>query len=200
MSCVSIGANLGVYPLLLAAWSAPGGAVYAFEPNPTTATVLRDHVRMSDFGDRITVIEAAVADAPGVATLFAAGVDGMSRLGSANPLLRHTRPIEVRVETLDGYCTRQRIRPDVIVADVEGFEGAVLRGARSLFREGPPPICVVEMHPQAWAPAGTNRDSIARLLADLGVRPVPLTGQADPLADYGHVALEPVPVREAVRC
>lgn len=191
--CFSVGANIGVYPLQFAAWSAPTGRVFAFEPNPDTAAVLRRHIRINRIDDRVTVLARAVAERPGTATFHAAGVDGMSRLGEPNPLLSgKTTAIIVEVESLDEFCRREGVVPSIMMVDVEGFEGAVLSGARSLFAGGSPFAAVVEMHPNAWPVAGFDRASFERLLAELRVRLVPLSGQADPLGEYGHVFLEPI--------
>jgi hypothetical protein len=73
--------------------------------------------------------------------------------------------------------------------DVEGFEIAALAGARDLFTADPPPVAVVELHPSAWPAAGTTRADLERLLAEYRLRAVPLSGQTDPLGEYGHVAL-----------
>src|SRR4051794_11098887 len=51
-ACLNVGANLGVYALQFAHWSAPDGRVYAFEPNPQTASVLRRLVALNGLTDR----------------------------------------------------------------------------------------------------------------------------------------------------
>jgi FkbM family methyltransferase len=189
--CMSVGANLGMYPLQFAHWSAPTGMVYAFEPNPDTAATLRRHIGMNRLTGRVEVIERAVSDRTGQATFHLAGLDGMSRLGEPNPELRgRTRSIEVVVDTLDRFCTERGLRPAALMMDIEGFEIAALAGARDLLTHGPPPITVVEFHPNAWNVAGTCRDDLERILGECQLRAVPLTGQSDPLAEYGHVALE----------
>jgi FkbM family methyltransferase len=191
--CISVGANIGVYPLQFANWAAPGGRVFAFEPNPKTAEVLRAHVRINGLEDRIHVLQNAVADRTGTATFHAAGLDGMSRLGEPNPRVADkTVPITVEVETLDVFCDREQVRPNAMMIDVEGFEVAVLAGARSLFANARCLVTVVEMHPNAWPVAGSDRSAFENLLADLHVRVVPLSGQSDPLGEYGHVYLEPL--------
>jgi len=192
--CFSVGANIGVYPLQFAAWSGPSGRVVAFEPNPKTADVLRRHVRINGLDDRIAVVAKAVAERPGMATFHASGVDGMSRLGEPNPLLaRKTTAIQVEVDSLDEFCERSGVTPAALMIDVEGFEPGVLAGARTLFTPGHLAVTtVVEMHPDAWSVAGYDRAMFERLLNELRVRVVPLSGQCDPLAEYGHVYLEPL--------
>lgn len=188
--CVSVGANLGLYPLQFAHWAAPGGRVYAFEPNPQTAAALRRHLALNRVADRVEVIERAVADAPGEAVFHMAGVDGMSRLGEPNPTLAgQTAPVRVAVDTLDRFAAGVGARVSALMMDIEGFEIAALRGAQAVFAGRP--VAVVELHPDAWAVAGTGRADLERWLADTGLRIVPLSGQVDPLAEYGHVALEP---------
>lgn len=192
--CVSVGANLGVYPLQFAHWSATTGRVFAFEPNPTTAAALRQHIAMNQLTERVRVLEQAVSETPGQAVFHAAGVDGMSRLGEPNPALTgQTATISVPVNSLDHFCQTEGIRPDALMVDVEGFEVAVLRGGRKLFTEQPPRAVVVEMHPNAWSVAGTDRAAMEQILAEYRLRVVPLSGQTDPFSDYGHVALEPEP-------
>ena len=45
------------------------------------------------------------------------------------------------------------------------------------------------MHPNAWDTADTTRAQAEALFDELGVTPVPLTGQQEPLAEYGLVHL-----------
>ena len=57
-----------------------------------------------------------------------------------------------------------------------------LAGARGLFTAKAFAAVVLELHPEAWAVAGADRATGERLLAEFGVRAVPLTGQREPLA------------------
>lgn len=190
--CLNVGANLGVYTLQFLAWSAPGGRVVAFEPNPAARRVLERHVRYNGLADRVTVEPLAVGGEPARAELWTAGVDGMGRLSEPNPLLatRRVRPVEVEVVTLDEYCRGHRLEPSWILMDVEGFELAALEGASDLVRSRPGLRLVVEMHPDGWRLTGHEPRTARALLDDLGLTAVPLSGQADGLADHGIVALE----------
>jgi len=191
MTCVNVGTNVGVYTLQFAHWSAPGGQVIAFEPNPNTAAVLREHVALNGLSRRVRVIQAAVASQPGRATFHASGTDGMSRLGTPNPLLVQTETVQVDVTTLDLFCDQTGVRPDWILIDVEGFEVSVLRGARRILSTTPAVGVVVEMHPDAWAIADTSRGDLERLLGDLKRCAAPLTGQTHALGEHGLVHLAP---------
>jgi FkbM family methyltransferase len=189
---MSIGANLGVYPLQFATWSAPDGIIFAFEPNPETASVLRMQIHLNHLTNRVHVIEQAVADCLGEATFHRCGVSGMSRLGEENPALKgQASSVTVPVVSVDHFCESRGVRPTVMMIDIEGFEALALSGARALFTSEKPPVTVVEMHPDAWAVAGTDRAAMERLLEEYRLRPVALSGQTDPFGEHGHVALEP---------
>jgi FkbM family methyltransferase len=190
--CFDVGANVGVYVLQFARWSRERGHVIAFEPNPSAVTVLKRHIELNDLKERVTVVPAAVSASPGKATLYAGEAEGMSRLGEPNRLIadQATR-IEVPVITLDDFCEAEQMNPDWLLIDIEGFEIAALEGARRLIeRRGRALNIVVEMHPGVWDSAATTRTSAEKLLADLELRPVALTGQLDPLAEHGMVWLE----------
>ncbi len=60
---LDVGAFVGVYAVLAARWSGPGGRVVAFEPTPSSAALARRHLAYNGLGpDRVSIIEAAVSD------------------------------------------------------------------------------------------------------------------------------------------
>jgi FkbM family methyltransferase len=189
--CLDVGANVGVYVLQFAHWSAPSGRVIAFEPNPGARVVLERHIRLNGLAGRVTVVPAAVAASAGHATLYAADADGMSRLNEPNSAIaQRVREITVETLTLDGYCEGEGVSPDWLFIDIEGLEVAALEGARRLVEaRGRELGIVVEMHPDGWSSAGTDRAQLERLLDELGLDPVPLMGQADALGEHGIVHL-----------
>jgi FkbM family methyltransferase len=187
---LNVGAHMGIYALALARWSAPGGRVFAFEPNPETRAALNKHVSLNDLGDRIETVDQAVSDVSGPATFFATGQEGFSRLDARNPDTQDGESLTVQVTTVDAFCAGRGLTPDWITLDIEGFEGAALEGARKTIELGRGKLgIIVEMHPSIWpGPSGAER--MNTLLASLGLEPVGLTGQSDPLAEYGVVRLD----------
>jgi FkbM family methyltransferase len=189
--CFDVGANVGVYVLQFAHWSGPTGQVIAFEPNPVARAILERHVCMNQLTERVRIVPAAVSEASGEQILYAAEADGMSRLGEPNrSLAGKTGEIVVPVLTLDEYCTSEGLQPDWLLIDIEGFEIAALAGARKLIQSRRAQLgIIVEMHPDVWSSANTTRARAEDLLAELGLRAMPLTGQSDPLGNYGMVHL-----------
>src|SRR5207253_2157086 len=176
--CLDIGAHIGVYALQIARWTAPGGRVIAFEPNPGTASVLRRHLHMNALDDVVRVEGVALGRAPGAAALFGETGSGLTRMSSPNPVDGGAQQIAtVPVSTVDAYCAAQSLHPDWMLIDVEGFEFDVLSGAVETIRGGGPGTSiVVEVHPGMWESTGWTRDAVSALMATLGRRIVPLTG------------------------
>jgi FkbM family methyltransferase len=189
--CWDVGANVGVYAMQFAYWSGPNGKVVAFEPNPYARKVLLKHVELNCLQKRVEVEPIAIGERRGSAELYAAGADGMSRLGEPNILIAaRTTAIEVTVESLDEVATRRKQDPDWLLMDIEGFEIAALRGGKSLLKRCRNTLkVIVEMHPAAWASAGTGRADAEELLQELGLEAIPMQKQADPLEEYGLALL-----------
>jgi FkbM family methyltransferase len=189
--CVDVGANVGVYVLQFAHWSAPGGRVIAFEPNPGARAVLEKHVRFNGLEGRVNIVSAAVSARAGSATFYAAEADGKSRLEHPHAeMVGRARALVVPTVTLDEYCVGEQVAPDWLFIDIEGFEVAALEGARQLIKaRGGEMGVVVELHPNVWHAAGTGRAELERLLAELKLEAEPLTGQRDALGEHGLVYL-----------
>jgi FkbM family methyltransferase len=194
-SCLDIGAHVGVYALQIARWTAPTGTVIAFEPNASTAAVLRRHVQLNKFSGRVRIEEFAVGRVAGTAVLFGEPGSGLSRMSVPNPDAAPGAPASpVAVVSVDDYCRIHQLKPDWMLIDVEGFEFDVLAGAVETIRtRGRSLSIVVEIHPTLWPTTGWTADKVEQLCGSLGRRPVSLIGQRDPLRDYGSIELQPTP-------
>ena len=168
-----VGANVGIYVLQVARWSAPDGHIVAFEPNPATLEVLRAHVAMNGLEPRVTIVPKAAGARVGMAELFDSEAgSGLSRIGAPNPGIHASvKPTAIALTTIDDYCRETGVVPDWILIDTEGYEYEVLQGAADTLRTHAPRV-VVELHPHLWPPE--SRAAGERLLSDLGLRPVPI--------------------------
>lgn len=140
-----VGANIGAYSTLLSAMC-PDARIFAFEPSPDTAAVLRLNLR-SSYAKNVTVESAALADIEGYSDFV-----NRSRESATNHLTRQAEPgatIRVATTTLDSYTAANGIsRIDFIKIDVEGAEPLVLRGASRLMQEGRIGIGMIEICPK----------------------------------------------------
>ena len=130
---VDVGANAGAYSFWVLSLAGDRGRIVAVEPDPAMACQLRFNVRTNGAGERMRVIEAAVAASPGEGTLMRAPNNtGRNRLvptreGGA-PARVGPRTVQVRVVTLRDVVAEAGLdRIDCLKVDVEGGEADVIR-------------------------------------------------------------------------
>jgi FkbM family methyltransferase len=180
-----VGASMGLYALAFAGRVGAGGHVTAFEPDPESASALEANVGVNGWQDRVTVIRAAVGQSSGHVRF--ASAHGMESRIEMRPDVCD-RVITVPMVTLDDALASRRI--DVIKIDVEGFEQQVIQGAQTILSEERrrPRAILVEVHPFAWADAGTTSASFLGLLDGMGFRVEDMQGAVvSSISEYGHV-------------
>lgn len=181
---IDVGANVGAYTLLFGQWVGPRGRVVAFEPQPEIFAGLSAHVRLNHLDAVVTPVMAAVGDRETTADLVVSGTAGESRLAGTladgtSRFASSDETLSTTLVTLDRYCAREGLRPDVIKVDVEGWELAVLRGARGLLERHPAIALFVEMHPSIWPLLGISREDVLAELAAQQLVIEPLSPAAD---------------------
>ncbi|MCW3473712.1 FkbM family methyltransferase [Limobrevibacterium gyesilva] len=145
--CMDIGANQGWYTRLLL--DRTEARVISAEPQPTVFSLLEAACR--DRADRVTLLNCAVGDRSGTATLRYGSAAADSVLASlsdeisAVPYVRNDNRIEVALKTIDQIVIEQELdRLDFIKIDTEGFERNVLHGAATAIRTLRPAFIQVE--------------------------------------------------------
>jgi FkbM family methyltransferase len=126
-----VGAHQGCYSLCLASWVGPRGHVYAFEPFPQNADLIRYNARLNG-AQNITVVQAAAGATKG---RIRVSQDHQSVAPADAP------SFEVDCVALDDFAAA---RPDLLKIDVEGFEASALRGAQKILASVP--NLVIEVH------------------------------------------------------
>jgi FkbM family methyltransferase len=158
-----VGANLGIYSLLLRNSVGASGKVIAFEPDPQNLPWLRRNLELNAL-DNVEVEGAALGASAGETTLYqdTATTRTSSLLPDAWQPDRDARgTATIRVDTLDAWLPKVT-RADFVKIDTEGFESDVLRGGREFIARFGPAI-LVEAHERNWA-------EIDALLLPLGYR------------------------------
>jgi FkbM family methyltransferase len=180
---LDVGANVGAYALLLGQWVGPTGRVFAFEPAPDVYTALSRHIRLNHLGDVVRPVAAALSDREAETPLVLGGTAGESRLAVPGD----TGEIRsVRSTTIDRFCALQGVAPDFIKVDVEGWEVAVLRGARDTIRSrGSSLALFVELHPSIWPALNLSRRDFEAELDAQNLQMAPLTPGENPWAIEG---------------
>lgn len=182
MKALDIGANHGVYAIELARRVGARGHVWAFEPTQVPRQRLRASVAANGLDDRLTVVDAALAEAAGTAEF---SVHDNSELNSRGG--RQGRRETVRLEALDAWWDAAgRPSIDVVKLDAEGSELQVLAGAQRFFAACSPVVMFEYLHKgevnvplvEAMQAMGFG---IFRLRPELGVL-VPLESEREEMA------------------
>jgi FkbM family methyltransferase len=162
---VDAGANIGLMSLFASGLVGRAGRVYAFEPNPETAAILRENIRING-AENIEVSECAIGRRPGKARIYERW--DLNR-GSAT-LIRpevESGSHEVTVTTLSEFLRDKRpVR--LVKLDIEGFEPEALQGAMELLQREDPPVLMVECSEIAGDSSAGGPRAIYDLLAGGG--------------------------------
>ena len=189
--CFDVGANVGIYVLQLGRLVSARGKIVAFEPNPAAREVMERHAELNGLQDRLLVVPAAVGEHSGERAFYSVRENATARLDEPNTTaapdsIRST----VMVTSIDEFVDRTGIEPRWILMDIEGHELQALLGSRRTIERLKGRIgFIVEMHPGAWPGIGAERSAVERLFSQLQLRHEGLTGQKDPLTEYGHIYL-----------
>jgi len=165
MTAIDVGANFGYYTILLGALVGEAGHVFAVEPAPATAAMLRRSVELNGFQKYTTVVEAAAGAGEATDRLLhvpprepknAQLVSTADVVDSAGGTVH--RVAEIR---LDALLAEQR-RVDFVKIDAEGAEEAVVAGALAALRRDRPAL-VLEFN----AARARDPDRLLGILAEI---------------------------------
>jgi FkbM family methyltransferase len=172
-SVLDVGANVGLVTLPMSSVMARQGRIWAFEPAATNAALLRRHLALNGVTS-VSVVEAVVGEADGTPVAFfereGPDVENSMMLYDERGRSLESRgysQVMHRQVSLDAFCARENIAPEVIKIDVEGGEVRVLRGARDVLQRHRP-IIILSVHPHKIELAGDRIEALRSLIAELG--------------------------------
>jgi FkbM family methyltransferase len=144
-----VGANVGFLTVIGARHVGPTGHVYAFEPVPDNADLVRRNAERNGLSN-VTVVEKAVSDTSGRGELVLAEYSGGAALSTATRPPDATTTISVELVTIDDAVSTAMPPPALVKIDVEGAEIDVLRGMADTIRKHRPTIvCEIDDATQA---------------------------------------------------
>jgi FkbM family methyltransferase len=165
---IDIGAHIGLVSMPAASVLADGGRVICFEPAGANRQLLRRHLELNGFAQCSTIEELLVGErdldrVPFFEMATASGMNSIAR-GAVGDNYNQAERTQI---TLDTYCDRNRLEPEIVKIDVEGAELAVLRGGRHVLSRCRPQI-FLSVHPRHIEALGETVDALAALIAELG--------------------------------
>ena len=147
-SFIDIGAYNGLFSLVISRCF-PQSKVFAIEPNPTNFARLKMNIEINGLHN-IQSYEIGMSDLKGELEVFMPADFSLTTGSScrASWISMHTRlelgQDEIGGVSLDEFCKKNAIIPDLIKIDVEGHEFEVLKGAKSTI-EAARPIILCEV-------------------------------------------------------
>lgn len=154
MAVLDVGANIGYFTLIAASLVGEEGKVVAFEPEPSHFGLLNRNVKANRYNN-VTLVQKAVSNKTEEVKLFL----------QKNNLAAHqiwdphdgSQFVTVPAITLDEYCENENLKKvDFIKIDVQGAEGAVLQGMRSIMDENRALKIVMEFWPAGMTAFGID--------------------------------------------
>jgi len=156
---LDVGAHLGAFSLLASRLVGKQGRVLALEPDAKSWRLFKLNVRSNGVQEGLVWLDPiAASDRDGTAYLSGLGGDGVSALSDAG--------LEVDCRTLDTLVPDRGLEPDVVKIDVEGGEGAVLRGGQATLRQAR--CVIVELHAEKMRAMGDDPDAVLDGFGQLG--------------------------------
>ena len=175
MRVVDIGANIGLYTLLLSRLVGKCGTVTAIEPDPCNFELLKTNCAFNSVTN-VVLHHAAAGASHGSMRLYRSLVhSGDSRMVFQQPS-RLRQSVEVEVRTIDELVAGQRV--DFIKVDVQGWEGEVFKGMKEIFARNPGLQISFEYWPFGLRAAGCDPIGLLTTLQELGFRIYPESTQA----------------------
>ncbi len=141
---VDVGANVGYFVRLIATHCRPA-AIHAFEPQPTSSTLLS--LNAWDLPVPVTVWPLALADTRGTVVVSTAEHNvGDTRVSAPSTALGVVSTAVAGVAPMDELLSG---RVDVVKIDVQGYEPEVIRGMTRIALANPRIKLVIEFWPAA---------------------------------------------------
>lgn len=138
---VDAGAHIGLMSLFAARIVGKQGAVFAFEPVPTTHQLLLQNIALNGFS-QIYPYKEALGETQHLGQMSNNQTNNRGTFGLITESEKESEVVEVLVKSLDTYTEIGEIQ--LLKADVEGHELQLLKGARSKLSTLNPPALILE--------------------------------------------------------
>ncbi len=169
MVAVDVGANIGLWSVVLARKVGPGGKVYSFEPSRESFGRLRRNLQLNRV-DNVVSYQSALGAEPRISFLLTPRSGGDADRFVSLESCEDAALESVTVTTLDKWAVANRFESKVnfLKIDCEGSELFVLRGGRDLLSAGQNMMIVSESNPTACARYGYQPETLYQLLTSFG--------------------------------
>lgn len=169
---INVGANIGIFTILLAQLIKKTNTVLAIEPTPIAFSYLKNNLKINNLNN-VYCYNGICSDVQGNYNLnIIPGKEEYSSLSKSQYLLNIKSNIEtltVPAKTLDSLATEFNIKPGLIIIDTEGAEMKVLKGAIQVI-EYYHPIIISELDDDMLRKQDSSASEILKFLDDIGYK------------------------------
>jgi FkbM family methyltransferase len=184
---LDVGANVGLFSILMASLLASGCRVLAIEPTSRALEFLRHNIQANGFGEVVSTFAGVASDRNGEVTVESVpGKEEYSSIGSivhqsvANESARVSNVVQSR--TIDALTGEFNLRPGFMKVDTEGAELLVLSGAKDTLKEYRP-IIVSELSDMMLSARGHSAREVIAFLENVGYMVVDVNDM-QPITSY----------------
>ena len=174
---IDVGAHIGLCALSASRLVEPGGKVIAFEPSQTNYAYLQDHIRYNNVSNTqaypFLVGETNIDGVPFYESSDPTGMNAIVHYKN----LPNAKWVNRRQISIDDFCTKHSIVPNVIKIDVEGAEIGVLKGAKKTIETHTPTI-IISVHPRHLKLMGESECDLHTLIQKLHYNITDVEGNA----------------------
>lgn len=170
---IDVGANHGLFTLVMSHLVGKDGLVFACEPAKTNLPLLGRHLEINNIKN-VRVIDKPIwcrneevtfwlnSDCRGSNAMFDPGNWFNNEKSRLNP-----QPLKMQAITLDSFdVPKNRIK--LIKIDTEGAEQQILEGAKNLLEKFHPPYILSELNPHGLAQAGNSDETLREFMRGYG--------------------------------
>lgn len=168
-----IGANIGLYTVMLAKGVGSAGHVYSFEPYSQVAAYLLENIESNGLTN-VTLVKKGVSDTVGTAEfhVFPEGFDVYNSLGAKHREIEEIsglKTYEIPIITLDDFAREVGCETaNIIKIDIEGAEERALRGGEQLIKNSPTVAIVTELYEPSAKQCGCSVSGLIKMLEEWG--------------------------------
>jgi FkbM family methyltransferase len=168
---INIGANVGIYTILMASMVSIDNKVLAIEPVPLVFGYLIKNLIRNDLDKKVVIYNGICIDKKGEYDLNV--IEGKEEYSCIGDSYHHKKinekiiRIGVEGETINNLVRANQLYPGIIVIDVEGAEMKVLEGANTVLIEHRP-IIIMELVDELLRCNGSSSGEVIKFLNDSG--------------------------------
>ena len=141
---LDIGANIGYYVLQEAIICGGAGKVYAIEPVPANVELLKRNVERNRFLN-VEIYNCAIGNSNRRDVINISPLRNMCSMIKKEGYREYIGQVPIQVVTVDTFL-KDKLKPDLIRMDVEGYEYEILQGMTKLLDNKVPLKLFIEVH------------------------------------------------------